>query len=258
MAPVLCHQPLDYLTKLVVRSRIQAPTKTNKFGRFSDRWTVMIGILFDRVLDPGNHVKKVWTITVPEGLREVLWKEMNSALVLGHRYYGTKSRKSDMGRVCLCGQEMSLRHILLGCIKYDLWLLFTVLEDALLVISPKSAFRTLHPDEWGLSPWYPILALQAIEENALPIFKGRKKMLKALKLSRPKREWLIGTYYWMLWKWRMKEIHEDSFVFVPTSCVASLQEALLWPCPMAESTAKTHEADLAPAVKVRLTDGAYR
>jgi len=218
----------------------------------------MIRTLFDKVLDPGSHVKKVWSIAVPEGLREVLWKEMNSALVLGHRYYGTKSKKSDMGRVCPCGQEMSLGHILLGCAKYDLQPLFMVLEDVLQKISPKSAFRTLHPDEWGSSPWYPLLALQVIEEAALPIFKGRKKVLKVLKLSRPKREWLIGTYYWMLWKWRMKEIHEDDFTFVPIFCVTSLQSALLQPCPGAGETATTNKADQALTAKVRLTDGAYR
>jgi len=258
MAPVLCHQPLDYLTCLVVSNRIPAPTRTNRFGRFLDRWTVMIGTLFDRVLDPGSHVMKVWSITVPKGLKEVLWKEMNGALVLGHRYFGTKNKKSDMGRVCLCGQEMSLGHILLGCAKYKLQPLFAELKDALLKVSPKSAFRTLHPDEWGSSPWYPLLALRAIEEAALPIFKGRKKVLKALKLSRPRREWLIGNYYWMLWKWRMKEIHEDDFTFVPTFCVASLQTALLQPCPETKNNTMADEPDQASTAKVRLMDGAYK
>jgi len=256
--PVLCHQPLDYLTRLVVRSKVPAPTGMNKFGRFSDRWTVVIGTLFDRVLDPGSHIKKVWSITVPEGLKEVLWKEMNGALVLGHRYFGTKNKKSNMGRECLCGQEMSLGHILLGCARYKLQPLFAVLEDALLKVSPKSTFRTLHPDEWGSSPWYPLLALQVIEEAALPIFKGRKKVLKALKLSRPRREWLIGSYYWMLWKWRMKEIHEVDFTFVPTFCVTSLRTALQQLCPEMQEAAMANEPGQAPLAKVRLTDGAYK
>jgi len=256
--PVLCHQPLDYLTRLVVRSRILAPTGTNNFGRFSDRWTMVIGTLFDRVLDPGSHIKKVWSITVPEGLKEVLWKEMNGALVLGHRYFGTNNKKSDMGRECLCGQEMSLGHILLGCTRYKLQPLFDELKNALLKVSPESAFRTLHPDEWGSSPWYPLLALQAIEEAALPIFKGRKKVLKALKLSRPRREWLIGTYYWMLWKWRMKEIHEDDFTFIPTFCIATLRTALRQPCPEVQGVAEADDPDRAPSAKVRLTDGAYK
>jgi len=96
------------MTKLVVQYRITVPTSTIKFGSFSDRWVVMIGTMFNKVLDPGNHVRNVWNISVPEGLKEVLWKEMNGALVIGHRYYGTKNKKSDMGRICWCGIEMSL------------------------------------------------------------------------------------------------------------------------------------------------------
>jgi len=230
-SPVLCHQPLDYLTKLTVRARIQAPTTTIKFGAFSDRWTVAIGNMFGVVLDPGNYIGKVWHLTIPEGLKEVLWKEMNRAQVLGHRYYGTGLPKSDMGRFCVCGEEMSLRHILVGCGRYILQPLETVLADVLRSNSPAVAFRTLHPDEWGQSPWYPLLALRALEETALPIFKGRKAALKALKKSRQRREWIIGNYYWALWKWRMKEIHEEKFKFVPHLCAELLRGVLLAPVP---------------------------
>ena len=89
-----------------------------------------------------------------------------------------------------------------------------MLLEAIRQLGPRTEFRTLHPDDWGHSPWYPLLVLQTLEELALPIFKGRKKTLKALKASRAKREWLISTYYWMLWKWRMREIHKDDFKFV--------------------------------------------
>ena len=113
MAPVLCHQPLDYLTRLVVRNIVPAPATTVRFGKFLDRWTVMIGNMFNSVLDPGRHIDNVWHINVPKGLKEVLWKEMNDAQVLGAKYFGTNYKKSDMGRICLCGQVMSLGHILL-------------------------------------------------------------------------------------------------------------------------------------------------
>ena len=99
--PVLCHQPLDYLTRLAVRARIQAPTDTIKFGTFSDRWVITIRNMFSVVLDLGSHIGKVWSLTIPGGLKEVLWKEMNRAQVLGHRYYGTRMAKSDLaGSVC--------------------------------------------------------------------------------------------------------------------------------------------------------------
>jgi len=230
-APVLCHQPLDYLTKLVMRARMRAPAMTLKFKAFSDRWMVTLGQMFGVVLDPGNHIKDVWRLTIPEGMKEVLWKEMNGAQVLGHRYHGQGHRRSDMGRFCPCGLEMTLGHILLGCDTYRLQPLMAVLLAALDALHPGSSFKTLSPDSWGTSPWYPLLALGSLEETAYPIVKGWKKILKRLKKSRQKREWLVGNYYWALWKWRMKEIHDSDFNFVPTNCVASLRDTLAVPVP---------------------------
>ena len=230
-APVLCHQPLDYLTKLVVRARVGAPAKTLKFEAFSDRWMVTLGLMFGVVLDPGNYIKEVWRLTIPEGMKEVLWKEMNGAQVLGHRYHGRGHVRSDMGRFCLCGLEMTLGHILLGCDVYRLQPLLEVLLTVLGALHPDSSFKTLSPDSWGTSPWYPLLALGALEETAYPIVKGRRKILKKLKKSRQQREWMIGNYYWALWKWRMKEIHDTDFNFVPANCVASLRDILSAPVP---------------------------
>ena len=187
--------------------------------------------MFGVVLDPGSYIGNVWSLAIPEGLKEVLWKEMNGAQVLGHRYFGTGLVKSDMGRFCACEEEMSLRHILLGCSAYVLQNLLDELTNALRKVSPDSAFKTLHPEEWGHSPWYPLLALKAIEESALPIRKGRKVLLKKMKKTRRHREWLIGNYYWALWKWRMKEIHDDRFRFVPLMCVGALRDILLTPLP---------------------------
>jgi len=230
-APVLCHQPLDYLTKLVVRARVGAPAKTLKFEAFSDRWMVTLGLMFGVVLDPGNYIGKVWRLAIPEGLKEVLWKEMNGAQVLGHRYYGRGHVKSDMGRSCLCGAEMSLGHILLGCSAYELLPLMTSLLTILGALHPFSGFKTLSPDSWGTSPWFPLLALGALEEAAYPIVKGRKGILKNLKKTRQQREWIIGNYYWALWKWRMKEIHDAGFKFIPANCVTSLLTTLSTPVP---------------------------
>jgi len=259
-SPVLCHQPLDYLTKLTMRARVQAPTNTLKFGNFSDRWTVTIRNMFGIVLDPGSHISKVWSLTIPEGLKEVLWKEMNGAQVLGHRYYGTRLPKSDMGRFCMCGDEMSLQHILLGCGAYKLQPLLGVLMDTLREVSPASLFKTLHPDKWGHSPWYPLLALKEIEENVLPIAKGRKALLKALKKTRQRQEWIIGNYYWALWKWRMKEIHEDKFKFVPWLCESLLRDKLLMPVPahLLKQTGEDDDGIRPASAKVRLTDGAFK
>jgi len=255
-SPVLCHQPLDYVTKLVMRARIQAPTSSLKFSSFLDRWVVTLGNI---VLDPGGHISRVWSLAIPEGLKEVLWKEMNGTQVLGHRYYGTRLDKSDMGQFCLCDCKMSLQHILLGCRSYKLQPLLEVLLDALHDVSPASSFKTLHLDAWGHSPWFPLLALKGLEESALPIAKGRKKLLKDLKKSRQKREWIIGNYYWALWKWRMKEIHNTKFKFVPFTCIVLLHELLLTPVPPHLLKEEGDEGDniCAPEAKVRLTDGMF-
>jgi len=84
VAPVLYYQPLDYLTKLVVQKKNIPPLLMVKFRQFSDRWTVIIGNMFGHFLDPGAHVHCVWDVNIPKGLKEVLWKEMNSVLVIGH------------------------------------------------------------------------------------------------------------------------------------------------------------------------------
>ena len=247
-APVLCHQPLNYLTSLVIRSQVGAPTKTIKFESFSDRWTVSLGFMFGVVLDPGDFIKKVWSLTVPEGLKEVLWKEMNGAQVIGHRYYGRGHAKSDLGRHCSCGVELTLGHVLVGCTTYNLHPLMNTLLVTLKSISSTSGFKTLSPDEWGVSLWYPLLALKELEEIAYPIVKGRKKILKNLKRTRQKQEWTIGNYYWALWKWRMKEIHDTNFTFIPLNCVLALTEILMTPVPphLLTQTAEEGDGDLQP------------
>jgi len=175
--PVLCHQPLDFLTKLTIRSKNIPPTATVKFMHFSDRWVVTLGNMFGRVLDPGDHIQGVWKLNIPEGLKEVLWKKMNSALVIGHRYHGV----SDMGWTCRCRTEMSLSHILMGCTEYAHWAIMEVLLNNLKAIGPNMAIKMLSPDEWGHSVWYPLLALAALELDAVCPSKTMKKPNKVLR-----------------------------------------------------------------------------
>ena len=221
-SPVLSHQPLDYLTKLVVRHRVLAPSSTLRFTRFSDKWTVAIWNLFGDVLDPGRYIANVWRLNIPPKLQETLWKEMNGALVLGHRYHG----RSDLGRRCKCGIEMSLDHILVGCVRYRLDSLQTVLLERLQKVSPLLPARSLRPDEWGRSPWYPLLALRRLEQDKFRPSRALKRPNEALSLSRPVREWLVGNYFWHLWRWRMKEIHDPSFLFIPNLFISTLAAAL--------------------------------
>jgi len=240
-APVLAHQPLDFLTKLVVRHSVPPPTNTLRFTRFSDRWVVAMGGLFGVVLDPGLYVSNVWRINIPFQLREVLWREINGNQVLGSSYHG----KSDLGRKCRCGSTMSLDHILLGCYRYDLSPLQVVLRRHLAKVSPSVFCRSLWPDEWHPSPWYPLLALRRVERNAARPTKTLKNPGKALSSSRPQREWLIGTYFWNLWRWRMKEIHDTSFWFIPHLLVDVLGDVLGAPPP--DPTPKKQAASGGPS-----------
>jgi len=138
---------------------------------------------------------------------------------------------------------MSLGHTLLGCVAYNLQPLMATLMAALDDVHHGSGFKTLSPDSWGTSPWYPLLALKELEEAAYPIVKGRRKILKGLKKSRQRREWMIGNYYWALWKWRMKEIHDADFNFVPTNCVTSLHNMLATPVPAHLQVLETEKED---------------
>jgi len=103
--------------------------------------------------------------------------------------------------------------------------------------------KTLTPDAWGYPAWYPLLALGELEELTYPIVKGRKAILKALKKSRQRRLWIIGNYYWALWKWCMKEIHDKDFKFSPALCMNSLRKVLLAPVPPHISPLQQAEED---------------
>jgi len=133
----------------------------------------------------------------------------------------------------------------------------SMLLDSLQKVSPPASLKTLHPDEWGSSPWYLLLVLQALEHNVMRPFKGMKAVVKKLKDSRPQREWMISSFFWALWKWHMKEIHDDKFRFVPMSCADSLQRILSKPCPEHDTKRSMEDKAQAPAAKARLMDGAY-
>ena len=196
---------------------------------------------------------KVWQLNIPEGLKEVLWKEMNSALVIGHRYHGV----SDMGRFCRCRAELSLGHIFTSCTDYGQQGLMSQLITDLQKVGPALTYKMLRPDEWGVSGWYPLLALSALEVDAVCPSKALKKPNKAMKDTRPMREWLIGSYLWMLWKWRMKEIHAADFVYRPGNCEESLRRTLATKPPERYPVRNSAQTDRALKAKNAKTDGAY-
>jgi len=220
--PVLAHQPLSYLTDLVVRESVLPPLSSWKSSRFCDRWVVSMARIFGVYLDVDTYAPAVWTINVPVGFRETLWREMNGAQAIGHRYKG----KHDLLRTCPCGAELSLDHILLGCVRYDLSALEQVMHDRLEEVSPRLYHKSLHPDSWKPSPWYPLLALKRVEQGSVKPTKAMLKPDRAFSDSRKAREWVIGSFFWAVWKWRMKEANEPGFRLLPERQVDTLRTLL--------------------------------
>jgi len=223
--PVLAHQPVDVLTQMVVRASTVAPILRHTFSTFSDRWTVSIATSFGVLLNPSRYAVGVWKLTIPVGFKETIWREMNSGQAIGRHFFG----KQDSGWQCSCGIVLSMDHILLGCAAYDLTVLQEVLVDALRTHTPPLFLKSLRPLDWHPSPWYPLIALSGLEDVPIKATKECLKPSKALSDSRPKREWIIGSYLWQIWKWRMKDIHEAGFTFVPRRHIESLSKVLLEP-----------------------------
>ena len=215
--PVLSHQPVSYLSSLLVRYTVAVPLRNYRSSRFTDRWTDSMYGLFGQVLDVGRYVSAIWTINVPAGLREVLWKEALGSLPFSSPEWVS----ARVPLVCRCGESLSLDHIFTGCISYDLKALMDCLLERLRIISPPLFLRSLRPDEWHPSLWYPLLALKAVEVGAARPSKACLKPDQALATSRPQREWAIGTVLWFIWKKRMKELFASpTYVFIADSCSA--------------------------------------
>ena len=82
--------------------------------------------------------------------------------------------------------------------------------------------KTLKFSAWPSPYWYPLLCLRQLEKS----FDAPKKEQRTLRDSRAAREWAIGTYLWVIWKWRMKEVMEDGFTFLPAVMVDALRKEL--------------------------------
>jgi len=173
--------------------------------------------LFGKVLDVGQYISAIWTINIPMGLREVLWKDTLGSLP----FYCSEWVSSKASFTCSCGVSLSLDHILTGCGSYDLSLLVTSLAERLKEVSPPLLhLHSLRPDEWHPSPWFPLIALKAVEYRVARPTKGCPKPSRALADSHSQREWAIGTFLWFVWKKRMKELFASpKYTFYVADCV---------------------------------------
>jgi len=216
-APVLNHQSLAHLTYCMVREATPNPLLGTKFRPFCKDWTKWVEEQFGARLDILRHFPTLWWMDAPVGLKELLWKAASGSLPLGHHWYG----KSDLGRTCRCGTEMSLPHVWSGCAAYDVSPLRDELLELLPTLCPRT-HRTLDFDKWPSPFWYPLICLKALERR---LEVGRKQA-HALRDSGGAREWAIGAYLWHVWKQCMWEMAEPTFRFILSGQVRALQKAL--------------------------------
>jgi len=208
-APTLGGTPLDILTKQVVRHRTDPPLSGAKCAPFIEAWSACLLEMTGIALDAGLHAPCVWKLNIPTRLRELLWKDMTRSLPIGATWFGPLER----GRTCSCGAELTLLHVWTSCATHDLTPLLQTLRDRLPALPPAAPAWT--------HPWYPLLALRELE-NARWV---SKKAAKELRKSRPERMWAIGSYLWLLWTNRMKEVHGEGYA-PPWRLSAALETAL--------------------------------
>ena len=205
-APVLNHQPLSHLTYLVVRDSVPPPLLGPKFAAFCLEWLTYFHEVFDTQVNLLRHFQSLWTVNIPPGLWELLWKYAAGSLPLGLQWHGT----SDLGRTCRCGSMMSLSHIWAGCPAHDLTPLFDLLDSKMHLLESGS-LKSLWPCNWPAPFWFPLIALKPLESQSSILVHVRRRLGR----SRQAREWALGSWFWYVWKQHMKEVMEPAYHFLP-------------------------------------------
>ena len=208
VSPVLNGAPLHDITTSLTSAIIPAPLLSDKFRDFRSQWYWFFRSVFSRCLDFGLYYSHIWSANLPAGFRNLIWKDSSAALPISHRYHGPLD---DM-RTCPCSSPLSLSHILSGCDIFPISPLYgDILLPRLMEMAPSVSYRTMFPDEWS-SPdgvrWFPLLCLKSLEYSG-----PSRAEQKQLNSSRSDREWAIGSFFWALWKYRMKLIHEPPGFF---------------------------------------------
>ena len=208
VSPVLNGAPLHDITASLTAAIIPTPLISDKFRVFRSQWYWFFRSTFSRCLDFGLYFSHIWSANLPAGFRNLIWKDSSAALPIGHRYHGPLD---DM-RICPCSSQLSLAHILSGCETFPISPLYhDILLPRLTELAPSVSCRTMFPDEWSSRDglfWFPLLCLKSLEYSG-PSRAERRR----LNSSRPDREWAIGSFFWAVWKYRMKLIHEPPGFF---------------------------------------------
>ena len=235
--PVLNYQSVSSLTAAVVkRDHSTGPSLGDKSAEFRYAWGIWASGECETWLDVTHHIPNIWEINVLVQLRELLWKEINGSLPLGH----TWTSKVKLGQncpcngdiieyrhvwisprcehtnglraiKCRCGANVSLAHMWKGCPQYDM----SPFREVARGLIKKVVYLdtpTTDPDRWMSGDmWFPLIALRSLEKG--PTYDETTRRI--LGPSRKTREWIMGSMLWYTWRMRMKESHSPTMVFSP-------------------------------------------
>ena len=210
-APVLNCQSLAFITQALVSYSSPTPLLSPWMASFRDRWTVFFGRSFDTRMDLGVHFRRLWCLNCPPSLKDLLWRLVTGALPIGTGWYGW-----DIGlQFCPCGDPapLDLFHVFRGCSHFPVQCLYAdVLWPALLATHDGRLWhKSLDPDCWYHGWWFPLLCLKR-----LAYCGASDKVRRTLCKSVPAREWILGSFYWHLWRAHMDLAHNpDPWVNLP-------------------------------------------
>ena len=243
--PVLNHQSLAFLTDSIVQATVPRPLMHDKSFDICSQWQDWAIGFSSGWLDASHHLPNVWKVNIPTQLRELLWKEINRSLPLGHSWASKvklgapcpcdgspinyvhiwvcpqcKHTNGQRAIRCRCGSSLSLSHIWKGCCSYNMDPFRVLLQEKLCSLVYLTT-TTTSPDLWMAGDmWFPLVALRSLELG--PDLDDMHKRI--LTPSCKAREWAMGSFLWFTWRMRMKEVHSSSMVFSP--CASEFLTAL--------------------------------
>ena len=111
-----------------------------------------------------------------------------------------------------CGHAapIDLYHVFQGCPYFPVSSLFdSVLCPAVAACAPQhGSHPSVDPRRWYERWWFPVLCLKR-----LALCGSSRKEYSSLCKSVRRREWVISSFFWVLWRHRMKQAHEPDYFF---------------------------------------------
>ena len=225
-APILNHQSLSFITSALV-SNCPSPIISRRISGFSDRWTILMWFSFSTRVDLGAHIPYVWRLNAPPGFKELVWKHMFDSLPIGL----SRCASLQLGLVyCPCdnGAPLDLYHMFHGCSHFPVSSLFdNVLCPTVIACAPQHASHpSVDPHRWHNRWWFPVLCLKR-----LALCGSSKSEYSSLCRTIRKREWIISSFFWVLWRHRMRQAHKPDYFF-STDLISSEMHSLFSSDPL--------------------------